>query len=100
MTQKKGRRRIWNSDSYPTHRKEMASSCPLAPSPDASERVDLSRSEVPLARGNPGSFDSADSGRDDTNKETVNLEFRAFASCVLSAAKDLDGRSDGRRQLR
>jgi len=64
-------------------------------------RRDLSRWEVPLARGNPGSLRSADSGRDDTKRRAVNLEFRAFASCViLSVVKDLDGRSDGRRQLR
>jgi len=38
-----------------------------APSPDALERVGLSRREVPLA--NPGSLDSADSARDDTKKD-------------------------------
>ena len=39
-----------------------------APSPDASERVDLSRRDVPLAHGNPGSLGSADFARDDTKK--------------------------------
>ncbi len=41
----------------------------VAPSPDALQRVGLSRREVPLARGeevDTGVPDSADSARDDT----------------------------------